>query len=340
MDISVIIPTLNEENFIEACLSSIHSQNTYLNYEVIACDGGSADGTVKIAEEYADKVIVSEIPNVGIQRNLGAGKAKSDHLLFLDADTLLPPNYLEESYKKFEKDEELLGFSAGFMFSERTKRLIFAEKVTNSYFMFRDKIGSPTLPGFNINVRKDAFEKLNGFKDVPLEDVEFSIAMRNLGKTRYFMDFLVITSPRRLEEMGLLGGVRYYIEMELVRRNPSLKDVLLYNEYVSCRIKHSTLQEEFDKVISGRTLSLIIDLPLSKYIRERTDKLSALMQHLTPKEILGDMITTSRSIADIGLRTGVERKDVDRAIKLMKSKALKLKEKALLPTNPLNRRGR
>jgi hypothetical protein len=44
-----------------------------------------------------------------------------------------------------------------------------------------------------------------------------------MGPIKYFTDFYVITSSRRLHKMGLLGSIRYYIEMDLTRKNPSLK---------------------------------------------------------------------------------------------------------------------
>ena len=53
MDVSVIIPTLNEEGNIRVCLKSITSQRTKSDYELIVCDGQSEDRTVEIAREYA-----------------------------------------------------------------------------------------------------------------------------------------------------------------------------------------------------------------------------------------------------------------------------------------------
>ncbi|MEM3562636.1 MAG: glycosyltransferase [Candidatus Jordarchaeaceae archaeon] len=72
MLISVVVPTLNEQDNIERCLRSIILQEVSEPFEVIVCDGGSIDGTVSIAERYADKVVLSSEKGACAQRNLGA----------------------------------------------------------------------------------------------------------------------------------------------------------------------------------------------------------------------------------------------------------------------------
>ena len=58
VDVSIIVPTLNEEKFIKQCLSSIVNQQTSLDMELIVVDGQSKDKTLDIAKNYADRVIV------------------------------------------------------------------------------------------------------------------------------------------------------------------------------------------------------------------------------------------------------------------------------------------
>jgi len=323
MDISIIVPTLNEGAYIDDCLGSIYSQNTGLDYEVIVSDGSSTDGTLEIAEGYGAKTVVSELRSTSIQRNLGAEKARANHLLFVDADTQLSPNYLDMAARKFAEDEELIGFSAGFLFSKRQAKLIFAEKVTNSYFMFRDRISSATLPGFNFNIRRKVFSSLGGFRNVPLEDVDMSIELRKVGKTRYFMDFFVITSPRRLDRMGLMGSVKYYVEMDMTRKSPVLAPLFRYSRYVSCRVSHTQLQEGFARALGSRILGLEIDEPIHRYIYSKTDTFAKAVKQktLATREQLADnMEHVSRSLADIGLGSKVGKADVDRALKIMQEK--------------------
>ena len=82
MQLSVIIPTLNEEEFIKPCLESLSLIDPD---EVIVVDGGSMDKTVEIAKSFGAKVIVSQRGR-GKQLSLGAKLAQGDYLLFLHAD--------------------------------------------------------------------------------------------------------------------------------------------------------------------------------------------------------------------------------------------------------------
>ena len=85
---SVVIPTLNEA----ACLPATLRQLAGHNLEVIVSDGGSTDATVSLARAHGARVVVST-PGRADQLNAGARIAGGTHLLFLHADTLLPPDF-------------------------------------------------------------------------------------------------------------------------------------------------------------------------------------------------------------------------------------------------------
>jgi GT2 family glycosyltransferase len=72
-----------------------------------------------------------------------------------------------------------------------------------------------TLPGFITCVRKDAYHKCGGYQNVLLEDVEFSRKICKVGKVRYYNDITVTNSSRRLENMGLLGTIYYYAQLDI-----------------------------------------------------------------------------------------------------------------------------
>ena len=76
--------------------------------------------------------------------------------------------------------------SIGFKFSERSKKIKFAEGVANEYFSLRDKLNSVTLPGFNTIVRRNVYFKCGEYHNVLLEDVDFSRRIGRLGTVRYF----------------------------------------------------------------------------------------------------------------------------------------------------------
>ncbi len=100
MSVSVVIPALNEEEFIEDTLKSLKAQ-TKPPAEIIIMDNGSTDRTVEIAKRYADRVII--IPDVSIVelRQAGAETAKYPIIVSTDADTTFPPDWLETLTRHF-----------------------------------------------------------------------------------------------------------------------------------------------------------------------------------------------------------------------------------------------
>jgi glycosyltransferase involved in cell wall biosynthesis len=100
--VSVIIPTKNEEQVIQECLSFVFNQSLKPT-EVILVDGCSTDATVKIAQQFPVKVIIEKgqtsLPNA---RNLGVENAKGEVILIMDADVILDKNCIENAVKWFE----------------------------------------------------------------------------------------------------------------------------------------------------------------------------------------------------------------------------------------------
>lgn len=95
--LSVIIPTLNEADYLGYLLFSL-SRQTYRNFEVIVSDGSSSDETEKIVKSFKKQLpaltfLVSKRRSPAIQRNEGAKRARFDQLLFLDADVILPADF-------------------------------------------------------------------------------------------------------------------------------------------------------------------------------------------------------------------------------------------------------
>jgi glycosyltransferase involved in cell wall biosynthesis len=212
MDFSIIVPALNEEKRIRRCLDSIKRQQTSRTWELIVSDSGSTDRTVEIAREYTAKVQACTERGTARARNEGARLAEGDILIFIDSDTELLPGYLETIGKAFRR-KDLIACSCAFKFTRRSPKLLFAEYVTNSYYVLRSVLRGATLPGFNVCIRRDVFEKLGGFRLCHLEDLDMSIKLRRIGRTRYIARRKTITSSRRLEKDGLYGTLKYYMDL-------------------------------------------------------------------------------------------------------------------------------
>ncbi|MCW3985523.1 MAG: glycosyltransferase [Candidatus Bathyarchaeota archaeon] len=92
--VSVVVPTFNSEETLEACLQSVENQ-TYPNLEIIVVDRYSSDSTLGIAKKFNAKVyLVSSERSAA--KNYGAAKAHGSFLLFLDSDMELTPKVVEE----------------------------------------------------------------------------------------------------------------------------------------------------------------------------------------------------------------------------------------------------
>ena len=97
--VSVIIPAHNEGRFIEKTLESL-KKNAASLLEIIVVVNGSRDKTLEISRRYADKVIkFSKAIGPSAARNEGAKVATGEILVFLDADTRVSENAVEEIAK-------------------------------------------------------------------------------------------------------------------------------------------------------------------------------------------------------------------------------------------------
>lgn len=99
MKISIIIPCYNSEKYLGACMDSVLAQ-TFIDFEVILVDDGSRDGTLALAQRYAQmdarvQVYAKENGGVAAARNLGLMHARGEWITFVDSDDLLPNDALE-----------------------------------------------------------------------------------------------------------------------------------------------------------------------------------------------------------------------------------------------------
>lgn len=229
MEISVIIPTYQEEKYIEATLLSLKNQNFEGKYEVIVSDSKSRDRTVEIAKKYTKKIVVCKKRGIAYGRNAGAKVAKGKILLFVDADTILLPNTLTKVSRVFKKKEVVAATCPLVPISWRINDfLVYWNYNTLVRFLFTVK--KPVMPGTFIACRKGAFEKIDGFNEELKyigEDVDFASRISKLGKIEYIDELIVLTSVRRIKSWGSLNSmIRYsmlYLHYFLTKRGVNQK---------------------------------------------------------------------------------------------------------------------
>ncbi len=208
--LSIIIPTLNEEDYLPFLLESVKRQKFDENYEIIVADAGSRDKTIEIAEKYGCKTVSGGLPAKG--RNEGEKIAKGALILFLDADTILPENFLKENLENFKKRN--LGVAIFFQ-NPQTKNKFFS-------FLFRffynwlsllfSKIS--LFGGVGILVKKSVLERVGGFDETIKisEDVFFLQKACRIAKFGILRKIELSISTRRYEKEGWLKTfVRHFL---------------------------------------------------------------------------------------------------------------------------------
>ncbi len=92
MEISAVLIALNEEKRLEAALKSVQGVVS----EIVVVDGGSTDGTVRLAKRYTDKVFERKWTNFADQKNFANSQASRPWILSLDADERVSPELRDE----------------------------------------------------------------------------------------------------------------------------------------------------------------------------------------------------------------------------------------------------
>ena len=191
--VSVIVPTLNEEAAIDGVLDSLAMQTTR-EFDVTVVDGVSSDRTVERAWGKADAIAFVRNPSRKGQENAAAMDARGRALLFLHADAVVPPT-LVSSVARALRDPEVYGGSCKVVFRGKGAKIGFinALKTCGSRLLGIHGISS----GFF--VRRSMFELAGGFRDGVMEEA-VDLQRRAGSHGRFvFLDDLCTTSARRFQ---------------------------------------------------------------------------------------------------------------------------------------------
>lgn len=191
--VSVIIPALNEEERIGATVDAAFAAGAA---EVIVADGGSIDATAALAMARGARIVRETMR--ARQLNAGAAAASHDALLFLHADTLLPPAAAAAIVSALGEGFVFGGFRIRFI--EPGLRLRYVAFMINA----RTRLTRAPWGDQAQFARRDMFERLGGYREMPImEDYELASRMKRAGPVA-ILPLAVATSGRRFLRKGVI----------------------------------------------------------------------------------------------------------------------------------------
>lgn len=196
---SIIIPVLNEAHLINDIIDHLHSLEGDEVIEIIVIDGDPEGLTLK-AILHDDVRQLSSSRGRWIQMNEGAKNAKGNTLIFLHADTQLPLDALRRIATAMKGKRYVAG---AFDLGIKSERFVF--RAIESVASLRSRITRIPFGDQAIFMRKDYFDEIGGYKDIPImEDVEIMERIKKRGDKIFIIPQKVHTSSRRWEQDGIL----------------------------------------------------------------------------------------------------------------------------------------
>lgn len=218
--ISIIIPTLKEEQFLERTLKNLESLT--VPHEIIITDGGSTDRTLEIVRRHTDKIVVwreSHRQTFGEAKNAGAALATGTFLVFIDADVIIPfpQSFFEEALKIFDTNIKLVALTVPlkpYLENRSWVDAFFSAPLNWFYIVSNNVFHSGNSSGEFQMVRADAFRKIGGFGEhlAAGEDNELFRRLVTLGRTLSYRKLCVRHSLRRAHKLGWLRTYGIWIK--------------------------------------------------------------------------------------------------------------------------------
>jgi phosphoglycolate phosphatase len=207
-ELTIIIPTLNEEFYIPRLLDSIAEQKNAPKLQIVVVDANSKDKTaLKVQEfqtKFSDLVFIIADPNVGHQRNVGATQAKYDYILFLDADVILPSDCLKKLSLYINGSSNFIATTI-----HLTERMSILDCAGLAFlyglFLLSWLARMPVINGDFVFTTREVHKRINGFKEGAIlgEDTDYGLrAIKSGAKYRFIVKTHIIASDRRVKNMG------------------------------------------------------------------------------------------------------------------------------------------
>ena len=211
--ISVVVPAYNEEANIAACLGSLNRQTLPRSeYEILVVDGDSGDRTRELAAPLADLVFVQTSERVGGARNDGALRARGEIVAFTDADSVVPPDWLERIRDDFARHHPVVVYGPVYPREDGISHRI-SLALANAFSRIGYYTGTIHFTlGCNTSFDRQAFLRAGMFRFMDAgEDIEIGTRMKRLGKILFDPKVRVGFSMRRYQQFGAVRSIYQWL---------------------------------------------------------------------------------------------------------------------------------
>lgn len=268
---SVIIPLYNKENYIQEALKSILNQD-FQDFEIIIVNDCSTDKSVEKAEEINSEKIrfIHHEQNKGLSasRNTGIRNAKSQYVVFLDADDIWKPQFLQKIKILVDTFPEVSLFATSY-FEIYPDNLVLKPSVKLSDLkkdqpllitdFFARNNGQGMYIHSSLCLDKDIYEKI-GYYDENIdfsEDIDFNIRANNYSPLAFYNSAeagYTIFSENQITNSGIKGkkipDLNKYVSLE--KGNPILKKYIDFERYVLAKhCKLAANKNEFKNLVNA-----------------------------------------------------------------------------------------
>lgn len=281
--VSVIVPTYNDEKYIDRCIQSILNQ-TLEEIEIIIVNDGSTDSTYEILERYAemypDKVIVRHKENEGqgMARNLGISIARGEYIGFVDSDDYIDIEMYETMYNVALEEKSDVVCCDFIQITVETQKQIYVKQFptsSNDIEFYLKNLNVASTPVDKIYKRefffKFSFEKIK-FEDIALIPVilSFCTKISYIAQPFYFYCRRPNSTSTSTNDIGMLDIITAF-EKVMINTNPIYINEIV--RYVSgallWNLKHRTMYKaEFIELINNHKILFLEN----NYIQQSLNK--------------------------------------------------------------------
>ena len=233
--VSIILPVFNAERFLSQCLDSILRQ-TYQDWELIAVDDGSKDGSIEILKSYEKRdnrihIISKENEGVSIARNVALEQTHGDYIYFVDSDDIVMPEGLMILVKAMESNKTTFIKSDFLPIDEQGKQVFINKKqvirrrydgkVMDSEKFFK-KILMKEYFLWTCLFRKEIIEKYH---------IQFIPYCRLMEDAAFVVDYLLY-SDRNVYKDACIYGYRKYEGTVSAANKDYTEDMMLIKKHL------------------------------------------------------------------------------------------------------------